>query len=311
MGHAPGLDALHRGIFQLQLTLLDQIASDGLVRLAVLVGVSHAHQLARGQPHPARALNLQKEQVYRVVHPEQYLAGEGGQPALDLGARVIRHHAPAFEPSAQAQMLQLRVDRRQIDGQQVIGRSVDRILVRPFLDAAAAQQRFVVTSGKSLHAAVGVGYPVGLELRLEELAHRGGFRQPLGQCAALVPGRLCLESGATAQKCRPCGAQIVVRPARQVGPAHRLQGLRLGQRGRGRRAYRADGAGRNRGAGLNRRRRDRPHGGAGGEQREQHRRRERAPAVNPRDHGKQSQATQNVSSCHEPRPNAARAEPTR
>ena len=161
-------------------------------------------------------------------------------------------------------MFQLRIDLGQIDDQQVRGRSVERVTVRPRFPAAAAQQRLVVAGCEALYAAVGVGHAIGQELRLEKVAHRGGGRKLLSQCAALAPGSLPLEPGAASQERLPRCAWVVIHPARKIGPVHRFQGLCLGWLGRNRRAYRTGWTGRGGSAGLDRRRRKRRLDGAAG-----------------------------------------------
>src|SRR5712691_12970967 len=96
----PGLDRLHRGLLELELSALDEVAPDRLKRVAVLVGVAEAQRLAAVELHAARALDMEEERFDGIVDPEDFHACDGRRASRDFRARVVRHdalslHAPA------------------------------------------------------------------------------------------------------------------------------------------------------------------------------------------------------------------------
>ena len=100
MGAKPGDDALHGGLAGAeQAAVLHQLA-DADIFAAVLPGIADPHHSAVGQAQPARALDLEEEEVDRVGGPGDFEAAAGERPVLDLGALVIRDDDPVLEPAA-------------------------------------------------------------------------------------------------------------------------------------------------------------------------------------------------------------------
>src|SRR6185436_5267707 len=97
----PRLDVLHRRLVEGHLATLDEIAAERAERMAVLVGVADAQALAVGETDLPRALDLQEEELHRVVRPGDDRRGKFRVARLDLGARPVRHEAAPFEPAAQ------------------------------------------------------------------------------------------------------------------------------------------------------------------------------------------------------------------
>ena len=67
-------------LFDRQLAAVDEQLADRAVRVPVLVGVADAQDLAGFEPDPPRSLDLQEEEVERVVGPGDLLSGERGHP---------------------------------------------------------------------------------------------------------------------------------------------------------------------------------------------------------------------------------------
>ena len=123
------------------------------------------------------SLDLEKEGVDRIVHP-------GDRPSLevlallDLRAVVIRNDAPPLHLAAQTHALQLRVERSEVDHEQIVGRAVDRMNKGRLPLTAAVKERFVVARHEAVAVALehllrlGVALDdfnaPGSELRLEE-----------------------------------------------------------------------------------------------------------------------------------------------
>src|SRR5260370_34583857 len=191
----PGLDRLHRGLLELELSALDEVAPDRLKRVAVLVGVAEAQRLAAVELHAAGTLDMEEERFDRIVDPEDFLARDGRRASSDFRARVVRHDALSLHAPAQAQAPQLRADRGEIDGEQVIRRTIKRVEVRRRPGAAAAQKRLVVTRDHPLDRAVGVGETPGNEMLFEEaprlvVAGRAQLHRPRANAApALAPAQ--------------------------------------------------------------------------------------------------------------------------
>ena len=113
----PCIDAWSSG----QFAALDQNASDGAIRLTVLIRVPDAHDAAIGEPHPPGALDLQEKGFDRVVDVEQFLARDRRLSRLDIGTRPVRHHALAIDARAHALVLEFGIEFGQVDGEQVVG----------------------------------------------------------------------------------------------------------------------------------------------------------------------------------------------
>jgi hypothetical protein len=121
IGARPLLDALHRGLVEAHFAALDEQFADRLIGVAVLVGEGQARHAAVGQADAPRALDLQKEEFNRVVDPEQNATALGLVAPGDLGSRVVGNDLVALQATAQAQVLEFRLDGAEIDVQQVGG----------------------------------------------------------------------------------------------------------------------------------------------------------------------------------------------
>jgi hypothetical protein len=84
----PGADRLHRQLLARDLAALEKKPADRYVRLAVAAVVADPHRPAAVEADQARALDLEKERVDRVVNPDQLEALPGERTVLDLGAAV-------------------------------------------------------------------------------------------------------------------------------------------------------------------------------------------------------------------------------
>jgi len=246
VGRRPGLDRLHRGFAELELASVDEEASDRLKRVAVLVGVADPKRLAVGQLHSSGSLYLEKERFDRVVDPEDFLAGDGSRAAGDFRARVVGDYALALDAAPQAHSAQLRIRRGQVDGEQIVGRTVDRIHERGRFGAAAAQERLVVAGNQSVECAVGIRNTPGNELLFEEAARllvagRAKLRRFRTDAPPCVPEPQRL---AGREKGRPsCGLLAVVpaRDRREIDDLERIDALRCRRRRGADRTNRAPG----------------------------------------------------------------------
>src|SRR5205809_6702196 len=124
--------------------------------MAVLVRVTDAQRLAALELDPSGTLDLEEKGLDRIVDPKNLLSGDGRGAASDFGARVVRHDALSLDAPAQAHAAQIRVGRGKVDGEQVVRRTVERIKKWRAPDAAAAQERVVVTRDQPLDRAVAV-----------------------------------------------------------------------------------------------------------------------------------------------------------
>src|SRR3977135_660769 len=98
---SPFLDRLHRGSIRRKLAAIDQHACDGAERLSVLVRVSDAHDAALGETDAARALDLQKKRLDRIVDEDKLLACQRRLARFDIGTWPVWNHALAFDAAAQ------------------------------------------------------------------------------------------------------------------------------------------------------------------------------------------------------------------
>ena len=213
----PFLDALHRCVLQRDLAAVDEHAPQGAERLPVLVGVAHPKPLAVRQLHLAGALDVQEEELDRVIDPCDLGALERGGRLVDVAAREVGNDAAAFEAPPQAPVLEIGVDRGQVDREQVLGHAVDRVAIARRARAASAQQRLVVAGDEAGVGVVRVHHAIGIEIHLEEqgdLALPGRGLQGVGPGAHRLPGRLLVEHGTTARKRLERGAQRVARASR-------------------------------------------------------------------------------------------------
>src|SRR5215831_20850251 len=71
-------------------TPLNQQPPDRDIRLSVLPVVTDPHGAAIPEPDPARALDLEKKRVDRVVDPEELKAAPGERAILDLSPGIAR-----------------------------------------------------------------------------------------------------------------------------------------------------------------------------------------------------------------------------
>src|SRR6185437_2852325 len=85
MRRQPGADRLHRDVLALERTARDQASADRRIGLAVLAGIGDAQHPSIVEPHPARALDVQKKHRDRIVAPEQH-ARAGRGMIVDLGS---------------------------------------------------------------------------------------------------------------------------------------------------------------------------------------------------------------------------------
>src|SRR5271167_1163482 len=146
------------------LAALDEQPPDRHVRLPVLPVVADPDCLAITQPDPARALDLQKKRVDRIVDPQKFEPTPGECSILDLGPGIA-----GSEPE--------------------IGRApVDRRLITPPAPPGPVQFDLVV-SGEQPFAGAIISNRKRDEGRLEEAACRGGVRrrQPLGGLTQPAP----------------------------------------------------------------------------------------------------------------------------
>src|SRR3989442_1183359 len=145
----PFLDRLHRCSIGRELAALDQHARDRPEWLSVLVGVSDAHDAAFGETDAARALDLQEERLDGIVNEDELLAGQRRCACFDLLSRPVRNYALALDAATQPLVLELGVELDEVDRQQIVRRRVERITVLLALDAAAVEQRLVITRGEA------------------------------------------------------------------------------------------------------------------------------------------------------------------
>ncbi len=216
--------------------------------MPVLVRVAHAHHAALGEPHAARTLDLQEEGFDRIVDVDELLALDRRLAVLDVRARPVGNHAPAFDAAAQPLVLELRIELGQVDGQQVVGRRVQRDAVARRARATAGQQRLVVAGDHSGVAAIRRNDLVGAKMTLEEGTHRvairgdDGTRVGAGGLPEVAGRRRCEQRRAAHAEGRPDFGDPVLGPAGQRAPRDR-QVLRRQRRCGGRRRRRSDGGG--------------------------------------------------------------------
>jgi len=232
--------------------------------MAVGVGVADADHRAVAQAHPARTLHLQEERLDGVVDPDEFGAA---QPLLgQFRARPVRHHPRAcvglLQPAAQPQVRQFRIQRRQVDAQQVGRRAAQRHDEGRAAGAAAVQERLVVAGDAAArlggqHSRLGAAFferdgqhPIGIEALGEERPLRRDVsrRHRCRVAARLVPDlAACVaahEAAARGQQRRPGGGEVGVGNLRQhvgsdlfvAGLGQRLDGRRR-RRGRSRRGH--------------------------------------------------------------------------
>ncbi len=266
IGPGPGLDALHRGLLELEVAAIDKNAPDRAVGMAVLVGVIDPQHAAVGQADAPGPLDLQEEELDRVVHPGQRLRRQTALLGEDFAARPVGHDLVALDPAAHALALEFGKEVAELDGQQVVGHPVHREGVAPVGLAAAVEQRLVVAGDHAVDGGgIGGRHRVGAQIGLEELAD-GGIGLAVDLLGLGADGTPGLATGAAAQAAaalaegRPGSRVGIVAPARKIAPGNRREYTRKSRRLRlvgrlfRRRASRAGGAGRTTGGFLRGRR---------------------------------------------------------
>ncbi|MNO96117.1 hypothetical protein D3C76_877790 [compost metagenome] len=195
--------------------------------MAVLVGIADAQLPPVFQLDAPGTLDLQELQVHRVVQPGQHrrlhaFAADG------VGIVVGLQHI-AFQTATQALALEFGIDAVQRDDDQVLGHAVDRH--RRVLGGlqAAGVDRFVVAGDQALRAIAGGVQAVHLQVRFEELAHRGGLLRHLGGVAAgRGPDRVLGQPGAGGAPGVEAAEHIGIAGGRQVAPLGLAVGGDLG-----------------------------------------------------------------------------------
>ena len=189
--------------------------------MTVLLGVADAHALAILELDLPRSLDVQEEEVDGIVDPRDLEALERCGTAVDRAAVEVWHDAIALrDAAAQPAVLEVRINAREVDHEQVLRRRVERITITRARRAAAAQQRLVIAGDEPAVAVVGVDDAIDVERMLEE---RGdvAIRRIRGQRARVdahgFPARLLLERDAAADECLQRCAEIAA-PIGQLNP---------------------------------------------------------------------------------------------
>ncbi len=148
-------DALHGHFLARNLALVDQQLPDTAVGPAVAAVVVDVDHLAVIERDLARALDVQKEKVDRVVDPGDRL-NFPVQDAflLDLAALIVRHQRPVAHSAHDLLTLELFGKGPQVDGDEILRPRVDRVGVLGLAGPAASQDGFVVAGEE--HFVLGV-----------------------------------------------------------------------------------------------------------------------------------------------------------
>src|SRR2546423_13540205 len=109
--------------------------------MAVLLGEADTQALAGFELHLARALDVEEEKLHRVAHPGDDRGGKLLAARFDLGAAPVRQDTTAFDAAAQPHVAQLRIDRGEVDDNQIVRHAEDGKPVYLALGTAAAQDR--------------------------------------------------------------------------------------------------------------------------------------------------------------------------
>src|SRR5207249_9347416 len=174
---SPALDALHRGLLERELTLVDQVAAQRAVGMAVLVGVAQPYTLAGFELDLARTLDLQEEELDRIRDPGQNGCSVGPSAAgpnaavLDLTTRVIRHESSALEAPAQSEGLELGDHRGQVDHDEIVGHAIDRVDEIPTFRESTPHDGLVVARDEAPIGLLGRHHAIRCELELKEAPH--------------------------------------------------------------------------------------------------------------------------------------------
>src|SRR5207237_5887755 len=94
----------------------------------------------------------------------------------DVGARPIRHDAPAVDASAKALVLELGIERHEIDDEQVFGYAVERRAILLRRRARSSEQRLVIAGDETCAAVRGRTDPVYAKIVFEICADRCAVR---------------------------------------------------------------------------------------------------------------------------------------
>jgi hypothetical protein len=180
-----------------------------------VLGETDAHDFSAGQFDPARSLDLQEEEINRVVHPENFTTAHCGFAALDFCARVIRHDLVSLQTAAQPHAFEIRLGIREVDDQQIVRNTIQRKTIRLARYAAAAQQWLKISGDQTFRASVGIVDGIRNEAGLEELPH----------CRRIFPRDLCRGG-------KPIATRVGIsgRRTRAVAPAIPRQDCRLPSR---------------------------------------------------------------------------------
>src|SRR6478609_3164031 len=232
----PRADALLREILARDQIALGQHALDRAVGVTVVRIVADAQRRAVLEDHARRALDLDRDQVERILDPAdlELLAVECA--GLDGAAVVIRHEIVVLGAAADAPALVRKRGRTLLValGDQVARPAINRHRKFRTGKARAGDDRFVITGHQTL-ALAQAGDAHGLKVLLEEGARGSGIlrlererlaadiRQGAEDQSALVAARLSARGAAAGLVGGEGGEMIVGRPARELAPFERLE----------------------------------------------------------------------------------------
>ena len=94
----PIADGDHRHLRPRDLAAFDEQPPDRNVGQSILSVIADPDSAPVLQPDPARALNLQKKCVDRIVDPQQLKTASGERAILDRGPRIARTRAELGRP---------------------------------------------------------------------------------------------------------------------------------------------------------------------------------------------------------------------
>ena len=185
----PVADGVGAGLLHRHLAALHQNAANGAVGVVVLARKTDAKDRPVGQADAARALDLKKESLDRIVQPDQFKPPPGERAAFDFGAGQIG-----------------------LIGQ-VVRQGVERRLIRAALRAGAVQFGFVIAGEQRRVAIAGQNR---LKRILEHRARRTGrVKGPVfGPHAKIRRGA---RDGLRRQENGAGGVVVRVRPAGEIG----------------------------------------------------------------------------------------------
>src|SRR5262245_53398459 len=173
--------------------------------MAVLIREADVDRFPRVERDAPGTLNMEKKELYRIIYPGDLSPGEPCTSFLYRRAVVVRHDAPAVQPSAQAEFLQLRVHVAEIDGDQVLWHTENGKAIAAARLPASAEKGLVVAGDQSFRSTLGSDYLKRHKMGFEETA-RG---VAIGPChglrgrAGFAPDALRGEGAAACQKSTP------------------------------------------------------------------------------------------------------------